>query len=390
MRVWTLASAVSVTLLGCGGSAGRTAPEPHPPPEPDVEAVLPPLLPDTFELERPGGEGSTDPLRATPMLRNPEFDAEVTRWVERWSEMPAPWLGSDFERMGMYVAEVDSMLAARGLPRSLRYLPIVESGYNPRAVSPARAVGMWQLMEGTARGLGVRVSPLIDERRHPGRSTEAALDFLEELHDGFGSWFLALAAYNSGPARVRRVLRQHARLEPLSDELFWKIRHHLPRETRDFVPKLFAAIRIGERPDLFGRSEFGPQGPGYDEVEVPDQTSLDVVARAAGVPQEEIERLNPHVVRGLTPRDTRVRLRVPEGTGERFRSRYAEISPEERVTFLEHRVAEGETLSHIAVRYGVRVADLRAANPSARERYLRVGTLLTVPVAPSARGGGLD
>ncbi|MDZ7779243.1 MAG: transglycosylase SLT domain-containing protein [Gemmatimonadota bacterium] len=345
---------------------------------------------DSLEFAPPPEDVSTDPLRATSMLRNPEFEAEVTRWVERWTEMPAPWLAREFERMGSHVAEVDSMLKARDLPRSLRYLPIVESGYNPRAVSPARAVGLWQLMEGTARDLDVRVSPLIDERMHPGRSTEAALDFLEQLHDDFGSWFLALAAYNAGPARVRGILRRHAPLEPRSDALFWKIRPYLPRETRDFVPKLFAAIRIAERPENFGHSGPSVRPSEYEEIEISDQATLDVVARAAGVTQEEIERLNPHIVRGLTPPQATVRLRVPAGTGARFRARFAEIPPEERVTFLEHRVAEGETLSHIAVRYGVPLADLRAANPSVRDRYLRVGRLLTVPVAPSVRAGGMD
>ncbi|MCA1791668.1 MAG: LysM peptidoglycan-binding domain-containing protein, partial [Thioalkalivibrio sp.] len=227
-----------------------------------------------------------------------------------------------------------------------------------------------------------------DERRDPRRSSEAALDFLEELHRDFGSWFLALAAYNSGPGRVRRVLNQYAPLEPPSDSLFWAIRPRLPRETRDFVPKLFAAIRIAERPDAFGHPRLAIVQFAYDEVQVPDATTLDVVARAAGISQEEVERLNPHIVRGITPPRTIVTLRLPEGTGARFDERYAEIPPEERVTFVEHRVAEGETLSHIAVRYGIRVADLEAANPGLRPRYLRVGTLLTVPVAPSARARG--
>jgi len=347
-----------------------------------VESGLP--VPD---LAEPTAAVVSDPLRATVMLRHAEFEAEVDRWVERWSGT-GPWLAPDFERMGDYVAEVDSMLSARGLPRSLRYLPIVESGYDPRAVSSARAVGLWQLMEGTARGLGMRVSPLLDERRDPRRSTEVALNFLEDLHRDFGSWFLALAAYNSGPGRVRSVLARYAPLEPPSDSVFWKIRPRLPRETRDFVPKLFAAIRIGERPDAFGHPRPSGEGLGFDVVEVPDATTLDVVARAAGVSQEDIEHLNPHIIRGITPAETSVTLRVPAGKGAEFTERYAKIPPEERVTFVEHRVADGETLSHIAVRYGIRVAELEAANPRVRPRYLRVGTLLTVPVTPSARLGG--
>ena len=244
--------------------------------------------------------------------------------------------------MAGYVPEVDSLIAELGLPPSLRYLPIIESGYSPTAVSPASAVGLWQLMAGTARGLGVRVTPVLDERRHPLASTEAALRFLDQLHRDFGSWFLALAAYNSGPARVRRLVRQHAPLEPPSDALYWRIRPSLPRETRDFVPKLFAAIRVGEAPEAFGHARPLARTAGIDLVEVPDATSLDVVARAASVPLEDVERLNPHVLRGFTPPDTRVSLRLPEGAGARFEEAYALIPPEERVTFLEHRVADGE------------------------------------------------
>lgn len=366
---------------GCRGGVGPSPLHPDPAPSAAVLPALPVTAPDV-DLPAPSVEVVIDPIRTTPMLRDPGFRAEVDRWIERWSAETSPWFAADLERMAGYVPEVDSLLAARGMPSSLRYLPIVESGYSPTAVSSARAVGLWQLMEGTARGLGVRVSRLLDERRHPTRSTEAALRFLDQLHADFGSWFLALAAYNSGPSRVRRVIARHAPLEPLSDDLYWRIRPHLPGETRDFVPKLVAAMLIAERPDAFGHPRTPARALDVDEVEVPDATSLDVVARAAGVEPEVVARLNPHVLRGFTPPEERVTLRLPAGTGARFEEAYAQIPPEERVTFMEHRVADGETLSHIAVRYGIRVADLREANPSVRPRYLRVGTVLTVPVAP--------
>jgi len=354
---------------------------PYPGPELFVEAVFDGgEVATDAELVAPELIEVRDPLRTSPMLRDPDFAAEVQQWVGRWSGDTAPWLARDFERMGEYSLEVDSILASRGLPNSLRFLPIIESGYNPTAVSSARAAGLWQLMEGTARGLGVRVSPLLDERRHPRVATEAALDLLEALHADFGSWFLALAAYNSGPGRIRRLLDLHAPLEPPSDDLFWKIRPHLPRETRDFVPKFFAAVEIGEQPHLFGHPRTTPPSTVYDEVEVPDATSLDVVARASGIDQDEVERLNPHVMRGVTPAGVRVTLRLPAGAGDLFRARYAELPSSERVTFVEHRVASGETLSHIATRYGLRVADIEQANPGLRARFLRVGALLTVPV----------
>jgi len=248
-------------------------------------------------------------------------------------------------------------------------------------------VGMWQFMAPTAQGMGMEVSRLLDERRDPIRSTEAAVDFLAELHASFGSWFLALAAYNSGPNRVRRVLRQYAPDVEPSDSLFWELRSRFPRETRDFVPKLIGAILVAGQPAAYGYEpiESTPRFL-YDPVTVPDATTLDVVARAATVSLDEIEWLNPQFVRGMTPPGRPSGLRVPEGTGATFERNYAEIPAEERVTFVEHRVEAGETLSHIAVRYGVLVADLNAANPGLRPRYLRIGSLLTVPVAPSIRG----
>jgi membrane-bound lytic murein transglycosylase D len=245
---------------------------------------------------------------------------------------------------------------------------------------------MWQFMEPTAKGMGLEVSRLLDERRDPIRSTEAALTFLSDLRVEFGSWFLALAAYNGGPNRVRRVLRQYGSGAEPSDSLFWALRGRFPLETQDFVPKLLGAMLVASRPEVYGYERAAATEPFvFDAVTVPDATTLDVVASAAEVTLGDIERLNPQFVRGMTPPNRPSELRVPQGRGPTFERNYAEIPPAERVTFVEHRVEEGETLSHIAVRYGVLVADLDAANPGLRPRYLRIGTVLTVPVAPSAR-----
>ncbi len=329
-----------------------------------------------------------DEILASPVFGDPDFDADVLTWVEYWSVEAASAMPSILGRMSAFEERVDSTLEVAGLPPSLRFLPLIESGYNPAAASVASAVGMWQFMEATARGMGLEVTRLMDERRDPVRSTDAAVRFLAELRESFGSWFLALAAYNGGPTRLRGVLRRHAPdIEP-SDSLFWALREHFPRETRQFIPKLVGAALVGSRPQAFGIG--GPESPmtfAHDEVTVPDATTLDVVAFAAEVPLDEIERLNPHFTRGMTPPGREMGVRVPAGQGQVFTRNYADILPHERVTFVEHRVEPGETLSHIAVQYGVMVADLTAANPGLRPRYLRIGALLTVPVAPSVRGG---
>ena len=353
------------------------------------------MEPTVFVESRGGGAlvlpsvlAVTDEILASPMLRDPEFAAEVEWWVDYWESRASGWFPVYLERMAQYVAEVDSMLAAEDLPGSLRYLPVIESGYNPSAVSSARAVGMWQFMAGTAQGLGMEVTTLVDERRDPLKSTSAALRFLGELREDLGSWFLALAAYNSGPNRVRRILNQHAPLTPPSDSLFWAVRRYLPRETRDFLPKFFGAVAVAGTPQAYGYQPRDPLRFVFDMVEVPDATTLDVVARAAEVPDADIVELNPQVVRGITPPGRTVSLRVPEGQGEVFAANYARIPPRERVSFVQHVVTGGETLSHIAVQYGIRVSDLEAANPGVRARYLRIGARLTVPVAPSVRSAG--
>ncbi|NIP57224.1 MAG: transglycosylase SLT domain-containing protein [Gemmatimonadetes bacterium] len=329
-----------------------------------------------------------DPILGTPLAEHPDVVRRLHYWILRWQVEWSEFFPSYLARMERHVSLVDSLLAERGMPLSLRYLPIVESGYNPRAASGAGAVGIWQFMRGTARFRGLRVTPILDERRDPLRSTEAALDYLAELNERFGgSWFLALAAYNGGPARVRRILRRHAPGVEPSDSLYWALRDELPAETRDFVPKLLAASVVASDPERFGFAVDGSDRPrAAERVKVPDATSLDVLARAAGVSPEELEALNPHLLRGYTPPGVETGVWIPAGAGERFRENYREIPPEERLTYVNHRIRPGETLSHVALRYGVGVSELRAANPRTDPRRLVVGRWLVVPRSPSGRG----
>lgn len=382
-----LGSLPLLALFGClGTSAPLSPPDPVDGPgitlespriEPVVEAYLAP----------PDGQPIVDELLASPVLRDKEFQAAVGEWVDYWQNAATPWFPDFLRRMGSFEQTVDSALAERGLPASLRYLPLIESGYNPGASSRASAVGMWQFMAGTAREMGLRVTPFVDERRDPFKSTAAAVSFLSDIHDDFSSWFLALAAYNGGPNRVRRILRQYAPLAQPSDSLFWALREHWPRETRDFLPKLVGAITVAQSPVQYGYASVERAEPfHFDEVTVPEATTFDVLARAAEVEEAEIRRLNPELYRGFTPPGESAVLRIPDGRAERFQANYARIAPKERMTVIEHRVTAGETLSHIARRYGVGLLDLRAANPDLRPRYLRIGARVTVPIL-LARGG---
>jgi membrane-bound lytic murein transglycosylase D len=281
---------------------------------------------------------------------------------------------------------IEAELERMELPVSLLFLPIVESWYNPNAVSWVGAAGLWQFMPPTARGMGLRVNRLVDERRDPYLATTPALTYLAEMNRRFNSWFLALAAYNGGPGRMERILRRRQGTLEGHDSLFLEIAGDLPRETQNFVPRFLAAARIARDPQAFGFGDVVSEPTlAFDEVEVPDATSLDVVARAGGVELEAVETLNPQLLRGLTPGGVPTRLRVPPGVGAGFHEALARIPPEERVTFVEHIVEQGETLTHIARLYGVPVADVQAANPLIEPRRMQIGQLVVVPKAPSVR-----
>ncbi|MBT8335619.1 MAG: LysM peptidoglycan-binding domain-containing protein [Gemmatimonadetes bacterium] len=396
-RVAGFALLAAGLVSGCTRVGTDLVPDsPQPLPEPVLDAppvpreqapAAPVMIAPPPELEV-----AHDPVLHSRFSLHPVVRERVDYWVDRYAIRDGHAFPVFLERMSAYEALVDSALAAEGLPRSLRYLPIIESGYVPSATSSVSAAGLWQFMAPVARSFGMYVSTLVDERRDPVKSTVAAARFLRQLEERFGSWYLALAAYNSGPNRVDRLLRQHAPLAPQGDSLFTVIHPHLPSETRDFVPKLIAAATVAERLDAFGLEAPRPAARYvFDEVTVPDATSLDVVAAAVEVDEDEIRRLNPHLVRGLTPRGRPTVVRLPPGTAEGFLEAWARIPADRRVTVTEHVVAPGETLGAIAREYGVRTADLQSANPMVRPRRMRIGARLVVPRAgsgPSSSGRG--
>ena len=360
--------------------------EPSPDPEPLIEPTPAPAVEAPPEPEPE--PVAVDAVTGSPAAAHHELAEHLDEWFDYWLEDYRPNLRISLERMGRYGDMVDAALEERGMPRSLRYLPIAESYYNPRAYSRVGAAGMWQFMPGTARERGLLVNSLVDERRDPEVATEAALDMLAELRERFDSWFLALAAYNGGPNRVARLLRRH-HSGPPGDSAFIGIRDRLPRETRHFIPKFLAVAAIAEDPAAYGITdiEFEPALE-YDEVTVPDPTSLDVVARAAGVSEDDIRVLNPHLPARIVPTHIETVLRLPAGTVARFERNYAAIPSEERLTIVEHTISAGETLGHIAQIYGVRLSDLMDTNPGLRPRYLQIGQKVVVPRLRRVLSGG--
>lgn len=331
-------------------------------------------------------------LASTQLRPRAEWDlprthnARVQHWIDYLagpnSHRTRLWL----EREGRYGPLIRQRLVERGMPQDLVYLAMIESGLSAKAYSHAHASGMWQFISETGRRYGLEVTAFVDERRDPVEATDAALDYLSELHERFGSWYLAAAAYNSGENRVERILRQRMGGQKGSDALFWMIDEHLPRETRDYVPLMLAAAHIGKNPAKYGFHEIALEAPlEYEETRVPGGISLAAVAKAASVDPEVLSDLNPHLLRGVTPPGSDRMVRVPVGVGERVAASVDRLAEEDRLSTVVHRVGRGETLSHIARRYGVGVGVLRASNGHVNPRRLQVGQQIRVPVTGSGK-----
>jgi membrane-bound lytic murein transglycosylase D len=160
----------------------------------------------------------------------------------------ATWL----DRKDTYEAMISAKLEKRDMPQDLIYLAMIESGFNPKAQSPAKAGGLWQFISETGKRYGLTVNKKVDERNQPEKATDAALSYLSDLYDRFGSWYLAAAAYNTGENRVGRIMRQVTGSEKGSDEDYYRISKLLPRETQDYVPMMIAAARISKDPAKYG------------------------------------------------------------------------------------------------------------------------------------------
>jgi hypothetical protein len=245
-----------------------------------------------------------------------EFDfshPRVDNFVERFQTSMRGFYSRALSRSGRYVPRMSSILQKKGLPQELAYLPLIESGYSPHAVSRAGAVGPWQLIPGTGRRYGLRIDNYVDERRDPVKSTEAAAEYLKDLHDMFGDWHLSLAAYNTGEQNIVRILERRR------IETFWEMseRGYLYQETSDFVPEFLAALQIAEMPEAYGFDAPDEEPAQYDVIKVNRSLSLSTVAQLAGTSADTIKELNPALRRGVVPPNGYA-IRVPKGTKEGF------------------------------------------------------------------------
>ncbi|MBX5481650.1 MAG: LysM peptidoglycan-binding domain-containing protein [Myxococcaceae bacterium] len=302
------------------------------------------------------------------------FQGPGRRWFRKW-----------MSRSTRYIPVMQPILEEAGVPRDTVYLAMIESGFSAQAYSWARAAGPWQFIAGTGREFGLKENFWVDERRDPIKSTRAAARYLKQLYDQLGHWHLAWAGYNTGAARVKRLCeRRHTRS-------FWEISEGrgLAKETRHYVPKLIAAALIAKNPAAFGfrDEEFDFQPPlEFDVVPIPDLTDLSVIARAAGVSEQEIRELNPELKRWCTPPATEDKpylLRLPKGTADRFAANFEKIPKHERMHYVEHHVKRGDTLSAIARRYGSEVEPIMRFNKLRSARALQINQTLIIPVPQS-------
>jgi membrane-bound lytic murein transglycosylase D len=309
-------------------------------------------------------------------------NSRVLSYVELFQGRLRDYIQESLNRGAKYLPMIQSVFRAEGLPLDLAYIPIIESGFKTNALSRASAKGPWQFMKATAVEQGLKHDWYIDERSDPEKATLAAAKYLKSLYKLFdGDWHLVLAAYNGGMGRVQRAINR------AGNDDFWRLSastRYLPRETREYVPLILAAIIVARNPAQYGFEMVAPEPIEYDTVTLPSAIDLRRAAEWTGHSIDEIQSLNPELRRWTTPlKVTAYELKVPAGTAEQFRARLAGASPNELVTLNTYTVKRGETLTTIARKLRVSRMDLADANQLSVRSKVRTGQELIIPRAPA-------
>jgi membrane-bound lytic murein transglycosylase D len=294
---------------------------------------------------------------------------------------------ASYKRSGKYRQMIVDLLKEEDLPQELSWLPLIESGFKATALSKARALGLWQFIPSTGYKFGLSRNQYIDERLDPLKSTQAAINYLKELHSHFGDWSTVLAAYNCGETRVLRVIRNQ-KISYLDN--FWDLYEHLPRETARYVPKFLATLHIVNNLAKYGLDNIAIDSPLKSEfLTVTKKIHLDNAAEITGIDRKILEELNPELRQYIIP-SGKYALKIPMGSKQILLANIDQIlrlNPA-RVDFINHRVRSGETLSLIARRYRTSVADIMLANNLPRANYIVTGNTLKIPskIKPAAQG----
>lgn len=309
---------------------------------------------------------------AIPQQNHERIERELAAYIRS-----PDYLNRVSKRANPYLYHIVEEIERRGMPLELALLPIVESAYQPFAYSPSRAAGVWQFIPGTAHRYGLKINWWYDGRRDVFAATDAALNYLQDLHDKFDDWLLALAAYNAGEGTVGRAIRRNLKLGKATD--FWSL--PLPRETRHYVPRLLAVAKIVAKPDHFGIAlEPVSNAPQLARIDTGSQIDLALVEELSEVPIETIYQLNPGINQWATDPSGPHHIVLPLDKAEQFEFALAQHPESKRVTWQRHRIRAGETLSHIADTYRTRVSVLKQVN-NLRGNTIRAGHDLMIPVA---------
>jgi membrane-bound lytic murein transglycosylase D len=285
-------------------------------------------------------------------------------------------------RSGRYEDMIRRVLKEEGVPQDLIYLAQAESGFHPLAVSRAGARGMWQFMGSRAKGYGLERNWWVDDRQDPEKSTRAAAHHLKDLYNQFGDWYLAMAAYNSGPGTVQSAVKRTGYAD------FWQLykRNVLPKETRNYVPIIIAVTIMAKNPQQYGLEDVVADKPEpYDSVEIDYPVDLRLVAECVDASAGTLQELNPSLLRLTTPKNQEFELHLPEGSKDRYLTAIQAIPPDMRVWWRYHSVAPGDTLASVAKAYRSTRKTIAEANGLSEDDKLTAESKLIIPVSPGKR-----
>ncbi len=352
----------------------------------DRDEAVAPTLSTAKPADEPTHEAASDDLlvRLRGALSLPVAEDPAVQLELGWYRAHQDYLDRVFARADPYLYYIVDELERRGMPVDLALLPVVESAFDPFAYSHGRAAGLWQIIPGTGRALGLKQNWWYDARRDVVDSTRGALDYLEHLHRLFdGDWLLAVAGYNSGEGHVARAIaRTQAAGEPAD---FWHIRPHLPVETRTYVPRLLAIRALVADPAAYAVTLPSlPNEPHFDVVPTDGQIDMALAASLAGITAAQLYELNPGVNRWATDPEGPHRLLVPVDNAARLTEALADLGDRERVEWTRHEVQAGETLGQLAEHYQTTIPVLRDVN-GLRGNLILIGQQIMIPHAVTDR-----
>jgi len=302
-----------------------------------------------------------------------DLNDKVLSWVYDFTHGKRGFVEGALSRATQYLPMVRQIFQEEGVPQDLAYLALIESGFKNTARSRAKAVGMWQFIRSTGRMFGLTGNAWIEERRDPVKSCRASARYLRHLYEASGDWYLALGGYNAGPMTLERAGKA------LGSRNFWDMARsgYLRDETKQYVPKLLAAILVGRFPERYGLNVVQMTPYAYETVEVDKMTSLSVLANHAGTDVEALKELNPELLRATTP-PGRYTLRVPPGASGATNRALARIPAGQRLDFQKYVIRKTDTLAKVAARFKVSPDDLLQANNLTKAQF-KAGRRIQVP-----------